>query len=168
MNIIKRIFGKSDAAVPDAQLPYPLLLARSKEELAMKTQSHDRLFHLSSAAWAADLNAGEIVFTSREFRARAALQVIGSIYKGDGTWLWAWANPSIPEKLCVHAEAVKAYGENHGIDKFTARKFECTEMDGWEFAALACKLGGGQGAYCGPDGDALVFMTYGAPSISKA
>ncbi|MDR2710033.1 MAG: hypothetical protein LBB65_01635 [Burkholderiales bacterium] len=168
MNIFGKFFDKPDTASADADLPYPLLLVRSREELAMKTASHNRLFHLSEAAWTADLEAGEIVFTSEEFQARASLQVIGTIYKGDGTWLWAWANDSIPAKLCAHAEAVRAYGEKHGVTQFSARKFQCTEAEGWDFTALACKLGGGQGAYCGPDGDALVFMTFGAPSISNA
>ena len=167
MSIIKRLFRKKENSNVD--LPYPLLLARSKEELALMSASHDRLFHFSSpdCTWAADLDVGEITFTTKEIQARAAVQIVGSIYKGDGTWLWAWANTSIPEKLCTYANAVKAYGEKHGIKKFTTRKFQCSEAEGWDFTALACKLGGGQGAYCGPDGDALVFMSYDAPSISK-
>jgi hypothetical protein len=157
----------SNTISSDADLPYPLLLARSNNELAIKTQAHKELFHLDTAAWEADLEAGEIIFTSEKVRAKAALQIIGTLNQNDGTWLWAWANESIPENLCTHAYAVKAYGEKHGISKFCSDKFQCTEAEAWEFTALGCKLGGGQGAYRGPAGSTLVYITFGTPSISK-
>ena len=148
-------------------MPYPLLLERSRNELVLFKEAHERLFQLGApdSSWAVDLKTGTITFTSKEFKATASVQIVGTLYQG--AWLWAWANPSIPRELCAHAEAVKAYGVRHNIEALKDQKIKCSESDGWDFTALACKLGGAQGGYRAPNGNALVFMTYGEPSVSK-
>jgi hypothetical protein len=62
---------------------------------------------------------------------------------------------------------VREYGERHRIDKLTTQKLRCSEAEAWEFTALACKLGNGQGGYRGPVGQTLVFMTYGEVCLGK-
>ena len=44
---------------------------------------------------------------------------------------------------------------------------ECTEEQAWEFTAVAARLGDANGAYRGPAGTTLVFMTFGQVSLSK-
>jgi Family of unknown function (DUF6882) len=62
---------------------------------------------------------------------------------------------------------LKAFGERFGVPSLTTRKLKCTEEKAWEFTALACKLCKRQGGYRGPDGPALVFMTFGDVSVTK-
>ncbi len=153
---------------PEQGREYHTLLARSLEELKQRTAAHDSLFQLGTAAWSADLDQGLIVFTSPGgLKATCTLQIIGTLNTRDGTWLWAWDNPSIDPKLQEHARAVRKYGEEHGLQRFTARKFPCTETAAWEFTAIACKLNGAEGAYRGPAGNTMVFMTYGKVQLSK-
>ena len=143
-------------------LDYPLLLTRSRDELAFQTQAHDNLFQLKAARWDVDLDAGCIEFLSPQgLHTTAAMQVIGTINSQDGTWLWAWANPSIPPGLCAHSNAVKMYGTRHHIERLVSSKLASSESEAWDFTAIASKLGGGQGAYRGPSGTTLVFMTFG-------
>jgi hypothetical protein len=47
------------------------------------------------------------------------------------------------------------------------RKLNCDEADCWEFTALACQLCKAEGAYRGPGGTTLVFMTFGKITMSK-
>ncbi len=153
---------------PENDGEYRILLARSIEELKLKSAAHDRLFQLSTADWSADLEKGLIVFTSPQgLKATCALQIVGTLNIQDGTWLWAWDNPSIDKKLQEHARAVKLYGEKHGLERLTERKFRCTETAAWEYTALACKLGGAEGAYRGPAGNTLVFMTYSDVRVTE-
>ena len=42
-----------------------------------------------------------------------------------------------------------------------------SEDEAWEFTALACQLCRAQGAYRGPAGTALVYMTFGEVTLSK-
>lgn len=55
---------------------------------------------------------------------------------------------------------LKAFGEEHGVEKLTTRKWAGTEDDAWAMAALAVMLCDAQGAYRGPTGPAYVFMTF--------
>jgi hypothetical protein len=69
--------------------------------------------------------------------------------------------------LQEHAQRVHEYGTQQGIAALTSRKVECDEATAWEFAALACHLSAAQGAYRGPAGSALVFMTFGEVTLTR-
>jgi hypothetical protein len=124
------------------------------------TEAHDRTWHLASAEWAVDMTQGTIAFTTPSAVATAPVQVIGTLAP-DGMWLWGWDHPSVPAHLAEHAGLVRAYGDRHGIATLTRRMVPASEDDAWSFAAAACLLAGAQGAYRGPTGETLVFMTFG-------
>jgi len=92
---------------------------------------------------------------------------LGTYNSQDQTWLWAWANPSIDEKLKADALKVRKYGEEHHIDRLTKSKWKGTEDDAWAMAALAVKLCGEQGAYRGPAGTTYVFIAFGEVKLSR-
>jgi len=158
--------------VPDAEpvVVFDTLLDRSMEELRIKTAAHDGMWQLSEADWDIDQDAGTIVFTSpKGITATCPVQIIGTFNKKDNTWLWGWDHPSVDAALQEHAKLCLAYGERHGIDYLTAQKIESScEDDAWQFTALACKLAGAQGAYRGPMGSTLVFVTFGKPHLGKS
>lgn len=159
----------NDKSTDEDGLSYAEFLARSMEELRIKTAAHDRLWHLGEADWSVDQDGGTIVFKRQDdVVATCPVQIIGTFNTADSTWLWAWDHPSVQPALRQHAERLRAYGETHGIDRLTTRKLESSEDECWEFAALACKISDAQGAYRGPAGQALVFMTFGQPTLGKA
>jgi hypothetical protein len=152
-----------------ADLDFPTLLAQSMAELRIKTEAHDGTWHLGEAAWSVDQEVGQIVFSAPGgITATCPVQIIGTYNTADGTWLWGWDHPSVDPALQEDARRVREYGERHGIAKLTTQKLRCSESDAWEFTALACKLGNGQGGYRGPAGPTLVFMTFGNVSLSKS
>jgi hypothetical protein len=147
---------------------YQLLLARSMEELRIKTAAHDGVWHLGKADWNVHQDSGQIVFTvPAGMTATCPVQIIGTYNTADGTWLWGWEHPSVELALQEHARRVREYGQRHGIDKLTTQKLRCSEAEAWEFTALACKLSEAQGGYRGPIGTTLVFMTFGEVSLSQ-
>ena len=145
------------------------LVAQSMEDLRLKTEAHDRLWHLSEADWSVDQDTGEIEFSAPNgMVATCSVQIIGTFDTTDGTWLWAWDHPSVQPQLAEHAKRLHEYGETNGIGELTTRKLSSTEKQCWEFTALACKLNEAQGGYRGPAGTVLVFMTFGAPKLSSS
>ncbi len=156
-----------DDAPPD-DTEFRSFVERSMEELRAKTSAHDALWHLSEADWDVDQERGVIRFTRSDgLVAECPVQIVGTYDTTDGTWLWGWDHPSVEPPLQQHAAVVKSYGKEHGIEKLVTRKVNCTEDEAWEFAAVACKLAEAQGAYRGPSGSTLVFMTYGEVKLSQ-
>jgi hypothetical protein len=152
---------------PPGEADYRALVERSLEELRLKTEAHARAWGLGTTdRWDLDQEDGRLIFTSKEVTAAAPAQIIGTYSTQSGTWLWAWDHPSVLPPLQEHARRVWEYGEQHGIAALTTRKLECTETEAWEFTALACHLCDAQGAYRGPAGPALVFMTFGEVTLS--
>lgn len=75
---------------------------------------------------------------------------------------------SISPELQRDALALKAFGQQNGIEPLTMDKVRCDEMQTWELTALACKLCEAQGAYGSPAGHTMVFMTFTDVKLSKA
>lgn len=142
---------------------------RAMAEMQAKTAGLDAIIHFEEAAWAVSLEEGTISFLPTDsigkdepgMMAVAPVQIIGTYNQDDGTFLWAWDHPSIEDQLAEHARKVRAYGEEHQLTPLTDRKIVCSEEDCWEFTALACQLNAAQGAYRGPEGTTLIYMTFG-------
>lgn len=143
-------------------------LERARNELQIKTSTHDRLFQIASAAWDVDQDAGTIVFTSPDgIRAVAPVQIVGTYDSAAQTWLWAWDHPSVDSALAEHARRMREFGAEHGLPALTKRTFGCNEDECWDLTALACMVCEGQGAYRGPSGATRVFLTFGSVTLSK-
>ncbi len=147
-----------------------LVIARSKQDLALKTGVAERLYQINDAntRWEVDLNAGTIAFVGSKITATAPVQVIGTYNSADRSWLWGWDHPSVPPPAAFAANTKKAYGERHALKTYTTRKIVCSQPDAWQFAAVASYLTGAQGAYRGVSGTTFVFMTFGTVTLKKA
>jgi hypothetical protein len=153
--------GKTDA-------DFKALLEKARQDLQAKTASHQAVWDFGKAArWDLDQDEGVLIFSFPDKRVTCDAQIIGSFDKSQGTWLWAWDNPSIATHLTTASKRLLEYGKQHGFEKLTRAEVKATEQDAWDMAALATLIGQAQGAYRGPAGDAYVFMTFGAPKISK-
>jgi hypothetical protein len=144
-------------------------IQQSVEGLRAQTSAHATSWHLGEEAnWEVDQDAGRIKFTFADGTiAEAELQIVGTYNTLDGTFLWGWDHPSVHEPLRKHASLAKQFGEKHGLSTYTDRKVKCSEEDAWEFTAVAARLGKANGAYRGPSGTALVYMTFGEIKLSK-
>lgn len=171
--MLRRLFSRNqqgNSASSTEQLPPEpeLTFERSMTELHMKQQACAELFGIGKAdRWDADLDAGTITFTTAERVASAPVQVIGTLNTLDGTWLWGWDHPSVTGAIGDAARSCRAFGERHALAEFTTRKIDCSEEEAWRFTAVALHLSEGVGAYRGPAGTTLVFMTFGTVTLSK-
>ena len=143
------------------------LLDASMEELRLKTIAHQGWGFGKADRWSLDMSRGDLIFTFNSgMIATCPSQIVGSFDTESGTWLWAWANPSIPDPLKRDSVRVRDYGLEHHLDRLTSAEWAGTEEDAWPMAALACKLCQAQGVYRGPAGTAFVFMSFGEVKLS--
>lgn len=141
------------------------LVERCLHDLRARTLEHDAGWGMGRAAWAVDLQAGLLTFTNDGLRATCPVQIIGTYDTHEASWLWGWDHPSVPAPLALDAGRVRDFAERGGLSALLPRKLECSEMDAWAFAALAAHLADAQGAYRGPAGSALVFMTFSTVTL---
>jgi hypothetical protein len=146
-----------------------LFIEQAIEGLRTSTSAHAATWHFGEEEdWAADMETGLIQFTfSNGTIAEANLQVIGTYNSNDETFLWGWDHPSVPEPLSLHANLARQFGEQNQLPQYTQRKINCTPEDAWVFTAVAARLGNANGAYRGPAGSALVYMTFGKITLRK-
>ena len=150
----------------DAGISFEEMLTGAMEELRLKTEAHQVWGLGRLARWDLSQDEGILRFTDPDGTiAEAPAQIVGDLDTDSGTWLWAWANPHVNEALTKHARAVKEYGRAHGVPKLAEGEWPATEDDGWKRAALAASLNGAQGAYRGPAGNVLVFITFGKVKV---
>ena len=142
----------------------------AREGLRAQTSAHGSTWHLGEEQdWSVDFDVGLIVFKFADgVRATAPIQVVGTYNQVDGTFLWGWDHPSVPEPLRKHARLAKQWGEANKVKSFVTRKVSCSEDDAWGFAAVANRLANANGVYRGPSGTTLVFMTFGKVKLEKS
>ena len=113
--------------------------------------------------WLYDLDAGSLTF-SHEGRTGvvAHIQVVGSTSSAASTWLWAWANDSLPPSITIDAIASKLFGEKHSIAELTTEMLadEAIENLAWELTAVTARLTGAKGAYRAPTDNGCLFFVY--------
>jgi hypothetical protein len=163
--VLVMAFGQTETKLPS---DFSTLLTMSNEELKIKTEAHKQAWGLGKIKrWDLSQDSGRLTFSLPDgMKAVCPAQIIGTWNSEDHTWLWAWANPSINEKLKVDALKVRKYGEEHHIDRLTQSKWVSTEDDAWAMTALAVKLCGEQGAYRGPASATYVFIAFGEVTLS--
>lgn len=77
----------------------------------------------------------------------ADVQLVGSYSDTSKTWLWAWANDSIPAGLVADSKRVHAFGEARRLERLTKDKWPATEEDGWEMANFQAHITGADLTY---------------------
>lgn len=147
--------------------PTEVVFGRAASEISLRTDLFRRIFGDEHFDWSVDLDAGAITFTSATKIVSAPVQVIGTYNTRDRTFLWGWDHPSVPEPRRADARIARRFGQLHNLPLFTTRMVECTEEQAWSFTAVALYLSGAQGAYRGPTGTTMVFMTFGEMTITR-
>jgi uncharacterized protein YjbI with pentapeptide repeats len=121
------------------------LLTTWVEELERKQQ---QIAELLLFAPQIDIAGGVINFVEgEETFIETRVLPLGSWGQRSGSWLWAWANPSMAP-LQAQLAPLKALGETIGKDEFRrSTPFPAAENDIWRWVAVACRTLEGVGVY---------------------
>jgi hypothetical protein len=68
------------------------------------------------------------------------MQFLGSITGPGGTWLWGWANESVPAVATKRLNEVRRYGEAHGFPKLTEAEWKPEGNDGHDVMVVSASI----------------------------
>ena len=106
-----------------------------------------------------DQQDGTLTFSSDgEPAVIAKIQMVGSISLESNTWLWAWANDSVLDKVVNEMHKVRKYGEDNDFEALYLEQWDGEDSDGWEMAAITAYLLDAEGAYCSSDEYGHTYM----------
>ena len=121
--------------------------------------------------WFYDQETGILTFSDSGIKKiEISYEYVGSLSFKSNTWLWAWDNPNIDEKVKSQISIVRKYGLRRGFDKLINPKWKADEYDAWEMTAIAAYLMNAKGAYRVPsnDNNLYSFMLYKEIKLVKA
>ncbi|MDB5279263.1 MAG: hypothetical protein JWR61_4218 [Ferruginibacter sp.] len=113
--------------------------------------------------WYYDQFTGELTFSDKGIKKFIIdYEEVGSLSLKSNTWLWAWENPNLEEKIKSKIGLVRDYGQRRQFEKLINPKWTADQFDGWEMTAIAAYLMKAKGAYRVPSKDSLLysFMIY--------
>lgn len=110
--------------------------------------------------WAYDVSTGILSFTDKAgvTALRARTTQIGSFAPEAGTFLWAWANESVPQEPRDKSERLQGLADITGIDVFRSEGLEIDEEMAWQIAAMSVHHLNAIGCYRGPANELDVFL----------
>ncbi len=125
-------------------------------------ESCEREFKISSwPRWYYDLGRGSLTFLKDDApRVVASIQVVGTTSKRSGTWLWSWANESLPTEVTKEMQKVRRFGETEGLFELTSSSVADNDHFGWEMAAVTAQILGSKGAYRCPSEKGFLYVVY--------
>ena len=109
---------------------------------------------LEYKSWLYDQTTGKLTFSDDGVEQLVIdYEEVGSVSYNSNTWLWAWANPHLEDKIKSEITTVRDYGHQRDLEKLVTPKWKAREVDGWEMTAIAAYLLNAKGAYRIPHSD---------------
>jgi len=151
--------GQKGPEMPKAE--YDKLVADAVSYLDERQDSIDSEYDfrkLRRAAW--DQRTGKLTFADSAGGAKveAEIQMIGSLSKTKGTWMWAWANPSVKGPVKTASRTVRRYGQQYRIRRLTTKEWAARTDDAWKMTAISARVLNARGAYHTEDEDGITYM----------
>ena len=101
----------------------------------------------------------EMVFSSMEIPiVRANLQFVGSIAGKERTWLWGWANKSVPTAATHRLSEVHKYGQDQGFQKLTQTEYVSEGDEGYDLMFVSASVLESQAVFCDSVGNMELFF----------
>jgi hypothetical protein len=131
-------------------------------ELMHLNQLCEEQFRISALPrWDYELGRGTLTFSENGVpKVSAMIQVVGTTSVSDGTWMWGWANKSLPQRVKTAVGKVREFGRAESISELTKSVLPDDEHLGWEMTAIAAKVLGAKGAYRCPGENGFVYLIY--------
>lgn len=106
-----------------------------------------------------DQDTATLIFSDQSGpRVVATIEFVGSISTRSNSWLWAWANDSLDERVKGRINKVREFGAERGLDQLTESLWEADEIDGWEMTSIAGRVLNAQGSYRTPKDSGFTYM----------
>ncbi len=92
-----------------------------------------------------------------EAKVEAEFEAVGSFSEIDNSWLWAWKNDTLEQKIKSEIIKVKNYGEQNKFEKLIIPYWGAIEKDGYEMAVISANILKAKGFYRIPFENGIQF-----------
>ncbi len=100
-----------------------------------------------------NLKKGRITFGFEDRPDVTADAQVAGTYSKDGSYMWGWGHPSIPEDLQAAAWAVQQFGDRQEIEELLTRGGETDQQQLDEYMAIAAYISNADGVFMGSHGE---------------
>jgi hypothetical protein len=156
--------GRPDQASADLST----LVLQGEDMIGELTEAHLSWGIGTNLGWDIDLRSGLLTWRLPGGTAIAPVQVIGTFDPATTSWLWAWANNSIPPMLAEDSRLVHEWAEANGHAGLTQPRIEADLEKATSMAALALRVTDATGYFRGDGGDTIPFLTFGPVTLTAA
>lgn len=141
---------------------FNLLLEQSREYLLTQQEIITKKYGLSDyERMDYEQENGKMIFTIKGgAQVVMSFVIVGSISDRSNTWMWAWDNPYLLENVTEEMFRVKAYGEEHGLEKLITPKWPGNDDDGWAMTAIAAFILKAKGAFSFLSDEMMIFVIF--------
>lgn len=109
--------------------------------------------------WDWEQDTGKLIFSHNgKPQVEAVIHFSGSYSTASESWMWAWANNGLDEKVKESSKLIKEMGDEMNFLKLVAGLWEADEVDGWEMTAILAKAINAIGAYRTPKENGFTYM----------
>jgi hypothetical protein len=101
-----------------------------------------RHYDLAHSPYQWDLETATLTFKRSDNRGELVshVQLIGTASSQHGSFLWSWANHTLPVSCYVEVERVRAFGEEHDLPLLTTKEWLGGRAEGLEMLAVAGRI----------------------------
>ena len=154
--------GRPDGASADLST----LVLQGEDMIGQLTEAHLTWGLGSAASWDLDQRTGLLTWRLPDRTAIAPAQVIGSYDPATGSWLWAWANNSIPPMMARESRVVHDWAEENGHTGLTQPRIEADLDKATAMAAIALRVTDATGYFRGDGDETIPFLTFGPVTLT--
>lgn len=153
-----------------SDLSFEDLSRKAYAYLQEKQQYCQSVFKLGEyERWYYDQSTGILTFSDNGVnKLHIEFEDAGSFSLKSNTWLWAWDNPHVPEKVKSEITIVRDFGEARNFEPLIKPKWEGEEYDAWKMTAIAAYLMQAKGAYRAPSSNGQLHSFFVFKTISWA
>ena len=118
-------------------------------------------YGVAGAPYRWDLSSGTLRFTRPAGDVVASLRLVGTVCESQGTFLWSWADPQVPEAARAGIEAVRQFGAQHDLDLLETAEVTGGHSQALELLAIAGRILQAEGVFIDRMADMTLYFTIG-------
>ncbi|MEC7518638.1 MAG: hypothetical protein VYE22_02175 [Myxococcota bacterium] len=85
-------------------------------------------------------------------------EALGTCSRQEGTFLWGWANETMPEAAFRDLERVRAFGEEHDLGLLVDAEWPAGHAEALEALIIAGRLLDAEGVFTDNTGDVTIYF----------
>ncbi|WGO98150.1 hypothetical protein QFX18_19265 [Saccharophagus degradans] len=159
--MLRKLFGKKkDYSFDDLNAEQDEYLGLAISEYNEKRKIAFEMYSLDKYSWFFDQDNGEFQLKDDENIIYVGDgQIIGSYYKPDQSWEWAWNNPNWKKQFIADSLLVKEYGRKQKLGYFQEGMLPIGSEEYAQYlTSVGVKISESDFAYHGDTGDLVVYI----------